>query len=87
MSDFILILLVIGGIVLFLGVLSNLFKHWGLPDPLIVLLLGGKASACWILKSLLVCASVVVHGITSTPFTRLYGKHVPQSDQEKSSSS
>jgi NhaP-type Na+/H+ or K+/H+ antiporter len=31
----------------------------------------------WDITSLVVCASVVVHGLTGSPFTRWYGKHSP----------
>jgi NhaP-type Na+/H+ or K+/H+ antiporter len=36
----------------------------------------------WIVGSLLICASIVVHGLTATPFTKLYGRQVQ--DRKKS---
>jgi sodium/hydrogen antiporter len=72
---------------------DSLFLGWFGPIGVTALFYAGMAhhhtamEEAWILTSLLVCASVVVHGITSTPFTRLYGKHVPQSGREKSRSS
>jgi NhaP-type Na+/H+ or K+/H+ antiporter len=30
--------------------------------------------AAWTVGSLVICASVVVHGITATPLTKLYGR-------------
>jgi len=30
--------------------------------------------AAWTVGSLVICASVLVHGITATPLTRLYGR-------------
>jgi sodium/hydrogen antiporter len=29
----------------------------------------------WVIGSLIVCASVIVHGLSATPLTRLYGRH------------
>jgi NhaP-type Na+/H+ or K+/H+ antiporter len=31
----------------------------------------------WVVGSLVICASVLVHGITATPLTKLYGR-LPQ---------
>jgi hypothetical protein len=28
----------------------------------------------WVIGSLIICASVLVHGVTATPLTKLYGK-------------
>ena len=28
----------------------------------------------WVVGSLIICASVLVHGVTATPLTKLYGK-------------
>jgi NhaP-type Na+/H+ or K+/H+ antiporter len=30
----------------------------------------------WVVGSLIICASVLVHGLSATPLTRLYGRHV-----------
>jgi NhaP-type Na+/H+ or K+/H+ antiporter len=30
--------------------------------------------AVWVIGSLVICASVVVHGISATPLTKLYGR-------------
>ena len=40
MTEFYLVVLVIGGSVLLLGIFSDLLKRWGIPDALLVLLLG-----------------------------------------------
>ena len=40
MTEFNLVVLVIGSSVLLLGIFSDLLKRWGLPDALVVLLLG-----------------------------------------------
>jgi sodium/hydrogen antiporter len=28
----------------------------------------------WVVGSLVICASLLAHGVTATPFTRLYGR-------------
>jgi sodium/hydrogen antiporter len=33
----------------------------------------------WIVASLVICASIVVHGLSATPLTRLYGRFAPNS--------
>jgi NhaP-type Na+/H+ or K+/H+ antiporter len=40
MTELNIVVLVIGSLVLLLGLVSSLFKRWGLPEPLIALLLG-----------------------------------------------
>jgi len=35
----------------------------------------GVTEEVWIISSLVICASVVVHGLTATPLTKLYGKY------------
>jgi NhaP-type Na+/H+ or K+/H+ antiporter len=30
----------------------------------------------WVVGSLIICASVLVHGLSATPLARLYGRHV-----------
>ncbi len=35
----------------------------------------GATEEVWIISSLVICASVVVHGLTATPLTKLYGKY------------
>jgi len=30
--------------------------------------------AVWVVGSLVICASVVIHGVTATPLTKLYGR-------------
>ena len=32
----------------------------------------------WVISSLVICASIVVHGVTATPFTRLYAKQTAE---------
>ncbi|MGG2396010.1 cation:proton antiporter [Pseudomonas sp. SH1-B] len=57
-----------------------LFAGWFGPIGVAALLYALMASErsgeplVWQLGSLLICASVVVHGLTATPFTRLYGR-------------
>ncbi len=29
----------------------------------------------WVIGSLIICASIIVHGLSATPLTRLYGRH------------
>jgi len=38
----------------------------------------GKAGMeeAWVVGSLIICASVLVHGLSATPLARLYGRHV-----------
>ncbi|MDP8947827.1 MAG: cation:proton antiporter, partial [Actinomycetota bacterium] len=31
----------------------------------------------WVIGSLIICASILVHGLSATPLTRLYGKRTP----------
>lgn len=56
-----------------------LFAGWFGPIGIAALLYASLASErsgeplVWQLGSLLICASVVAHGLTATPFTRLYG--------------
>ena len=33
------------------------------------------AEEVWVVGSLVICASLLVHGVTAAPFTRLYGRH------------
>lgn len=38
----------------------------------------GTEEVVWVVASLLICASILVHGLTATPLTRLYGTHTGQ---------
>jgi NhaP-type Na+/H+ or K+/H+ antiporter len=32
----------------------------------------------WVVGSLIICASLLAHGVTATPLTRLYGRHTQE---------
>jgi NhaP-type Na+/H+ or K+/H+ antiporter len=36
---------------------------------------GAGIEEVWVVGSLIICASLLAHGVTATPFTRLYGRH------------
>lgn len=40
----------------------------------------------WTITSLLICASLIAHGLTSTPLTKLYGKYFQQRQSSQESS-
>ena len=37
----------------------------------------------WPIVSLIICASVILHGITSTPFIKIYGKHNTERSEDQ----
>jgi sodium/hydrogen antiporter len=59
---------------------DGLFAGWFGPIGIAALFYASLAlhrtelHVVWVVASLLVCASVAVHGLTATPFTRLYGR-------------
>ena len=59
---------------------GNLFLGWFGPIGVAALyyanLSVGEAGVeeAWVIGSLIICASILVHGLSATPLTRLYGK-------------
>jgi NhaP-type Na+/H+ or K+/H+ antiporter len=35
----------------------------------------------WPVVSLIICMSIVLHGVTATPFTKIYGNHSPEKSE------
>jgi NhaP-type Na+/H+ or K+/H+ antiporter len=63
------------------GLRNALFLGWFGPIGVAALfyatLSSGRTGAeeAWVVGSLIICASIVVHGLSATPLTRLYGRH------------
>jgi len=68
-----------------------LFMGWFGPIGVSALYYAGLSlhktgvESVWVVCSLMICASLIVHGLTSTPFTKLYGRYFQnhQSNDEK----
>jgi NhaP-type Na+/H+ or K+/H+ antiporter len=63
------------------GLRNALFLGWFGPIGVAALyyatLSSGRTGAeeAWVVGSLIICASILVHGLSATPLTRLYGRH------------
>ncbi|MDP9476875.1 MAG: cation:proton antiporter [Actinomycetota bacterium] len=63
------------------GTRDALFLGWFGPIGVAALFYAtfsvGKAGVeeAWVIGSLIICASILVHGLSATPLTRLYGRH------------
>lgn len=63
------------------GLRNALFLGWFGPIGVAALyyatLSSGRTGAeeAWVVGSLIICSSILVHGLSATPLTRLYGKH------------
>jgi NhaP-type Na+/H+ or K+/H+ antiporter len=65
-SEINIALVTLGGLVIVLGLFSGFLKErFFLSDPIVALLVG----------SLVICASILAHGLTAVPLAKLYAKH------------